>query len=154
MVKITYFLTRAEDAPALGQIRRRRWACSTAIAIVPAIPVWKQPTLPEFGLLIAMGACGASAQTLMLRGFAVGETTVLVNFEYLQLLHAIVFGFIAFGDLPDVWTITGSIVIVLSAAYVARREAQDARLRAATRARNANGAIPTVLSSAGTGTVR
>jgi len=98
---------------------------SSAIAVAPAALVWRQPDLRELGLLVAMGACGVAAQTMALRGFAIGEATVLVNFEYLQLLNAIVYGFVAFGAVPDAWTIAGSLIIVLTAAYVARREARS-----------------------------
>jgi drug/metabolite transporter (DMT)-like permease len=100
---------------------------STAIAFGPMLFVWQWPTWPQFLLLIAIGACGAAAQTAMLRGFAIGETTVLVNFEYLQLMHAALFGLIFFGDIPTSWTVIGSLVIVGSAAYVAHSEAAKTR---------------------------
>lgn len=99
---------------------------STAIAAVPALLVWRQPTGEELALLALMGGCGALAQSLMLRAFSIGEATVLVNFEYLQLLHAILFGIVVFGDIPGLATLAGSAVIILTAAYVARREGRRA----------------------------
>jgi enamine deaminase RidA (YjgF/YER057c/UK114 family) len=37
MVKVTYFLTRPEDYPRLGQIRRRRWAEGAPPAVTALI---------------------------------------------------------------------------------------------------------------------
>ncbi|HWK46534.1 MAG TPA: RidA family protein [Stellaceae bacterium] len=37
IVKLTYFLTRAEDAPTLGQIRRRRWASDQAPSVTALV---------------------------------------------------------------------------------------------------------------------
>lgn len=100
---------------------------STVMTAIPALVVWQPPSLWQCVMLVAIGAIGASAQTLMLRGFATGETTVLVNFEYIQLIHAAVFGFIFFGDLPDRWTIVGSLIIVGSAAFLVRSEKKNSK---------------------------
>lgn len=37
LVKVTYFLTRAEDAPALVEIRRRRWGAEEAPAVTALV---------------------------------------------------------------------------------------------------------------------
>lgn len=95
---------------------------STLIAAGPAIAVWRPLDGAQLGMLAAIAASGVAAQTLMLRGFSIGETTSMVNFEYVQLLYAMLYGIMIFGDLPDAWTLTGSLIIVLSASYVARRE--------------------------------
>ena len=39
IVKLTYYLTRIADFPALGRIRRQRWAASAAAPSVTAIAV-------------------------------------------------------------------------------------------------------------------
>ena len=48
---------------------------------------------------------------------------------------AVIFGAIAFGEVPDLWTWAGGIVIVVTAIYVIRREARVARLTVAALAR-------------------
>ena len=44
---------------------------------------------------------------------------------------AVIFGVIAFGEVPDVWTWVGGVIVVGTTIYVVRREARLARLRAA-----------------------
>jgi drug/metabolite transporter (DMT)-like permease len=47
---------------------------------------------------------------------------VLAPFTFTQLLWATGFGYILFGDLPDLWTLAGALVIVGSGLYVFYRE--------------------------------
>jgi enamine deaminase RidA (YjgF/YER057c/UK114 family) len=37
LVKVTYFLTRSDDAPMLGEIRRRRWSMSEAPSVTALV---------------------------------------------------------------------------------------------------------------------
>ena len=48
--------------------------------------------------------------------------TVLAPFSYTQLLWVSILGFIVFGELPDIWTVTGAVFIVGSGLYTAHRE--------------------------------
>jgi hypothetical protein len=47
---------------------------------------------------------------------------VLAPFSYTQLLWVSVLGFLIFGEVPDVYTITGAAFIVASGLYTAHRE--------------------------------
>jgi drug/metabolite transporter (DMT)-like permease len=51
-----------------------------------------------------------------------GDASVLAPFSYTQLLWVSILGFFLFGELPDVWTITGAAFIVASGLYIAHRE--------------------------------
>lgn len=103
---------------------------STLAALGPAIIVWKTPTLVELGMLVAVGALGASGQSLTIRGLRVAEAAAIAPFDYARLLFAAGYGFLLFGEVPTVWTVAGALVIVSSTLYIARREAQM-RARAA-----------------------
>ncbi|HEV7370373.1 DMT family transporter [Arenibaculum sp.] len=109
---------------------------STCIAIGPALAVWQPLSWTQLGMLAAIGVLGVTAQTLMLRGFTIGDTTAMVNFEYVQLLYAVLYGVFLFSNYPDVWTITGSLVIVASASYVARHGHKPGGRGAAEQARD------------------
>jgi drug/metabolite transporter (DMT)-like permease len=47
---------------------------------------------------------------------------VLAPFSYSQLLWVGILGFVIFGEVPDIWTITGAAFIVGSGLYTAHRE--------------------------------
>ena len=100
---------------------------STTVALGPALLVWTPPTWQELLMMAAVGACGASAQTCMIRGFAVGEATAVVPFDYARLIFAGLFGFFIFTEVPDLWTVAGALLLVGSTLYIALREARLGR---------------------------
>jgi len=54
--------------------------------------------------------------------FRAGEATAIMPFDYMRLLYGIIFDIVLFTIFPDVWTLVGSIVIIGSTLYVARRQ--------------------------------
>ena len=50
---------------------------------------------------------------------------------YVQIVWSVLFGFIVFGDLPDVFTWVGAAVVIASGVYLAWREYLAARRRRA-----------------------
>ena len=42
--------------------------------------------------------------------------------SYTQLLRVSILGFLLFGEVPDIWTVTGAAFIVASGLYTAHRE--------------------------------
>lgn len=97
---------------------------STTIALIPALAVWRQPTWAELGMLMLVGAFGASAQSCMIRGYMVGEATAIAMYDYARLLYAFALGYVIFHEVPDIWTLVGALVIVGATLYIAYREAQ------------------------------
>ena len=51
-----------------------------------------------------------------------GETAFVSPFRYTILLWAILLGIVVFGDIPDFWTIVGSIILVITGVYTFYRE--------------------------------
>jgi drug/metabolite transporter (DMT)-like permease len=58
----------------------------------------------------------------MVRGFALGEATAIMPFDYMRLLFAGVVGFLVFAEMPDRWTVAGAAIIVAATLYIALRE--------------------------------
>jgi drug/metabolite transporter (DMT)-like permease len=97
---------------------------SSTVALIPALTVWRQPDLGELALLMMTGACGAAGQYCMIRGFKIGEATALLPFDYTRLVFAGIIGYFVFFEVPDMWTITGALIIVASTLYIGLREAR------------------------------
>jgi drug/metabolite transporter (DMT)-like permease len=55
-------------------------------------------------------------------------------FDYVRLPVVAFLGYVAFGDIPDLWTWVGGAVILASSVYVAHREAVQRRLAGAAAA--------------------
>jgi len=84
--------------------------------------VWVAPSWHDilFGVLI--GVASTAGQWIVVLAFRYADASVLAPFSYTQLLLASILGFMIFGELPDVWTVTGAAFIVASGLYTAHRE--------------------------------
>jgi drug/metabolite transporter (DMT)-like permease len=89
-------------------------------AMVPA--VWVTPSWQDilFGILI--GVASTAGQWIVVLAFRHADASVLAPFSYTQLLWVGMLGFLIFGEVPDVWTVTGAAFIVASGLYTAHRE--------------------------------
>jgi len=101
---------------------------TTLFSFIPAIFVWKNPSMKEFALLLAIGCIGVAGQSLITHGFGMGEATVTVPFDYLRLVYATLFGIFVFHEFPGALNIIGSIFIILSNLYILfLKSAKEAR---------------------------
>jgi drug/metabolite transporter (DMT)-like permease len=80
------------------------------------------PTPWHGALIFALGVLGGLGHMVLIRALRKAPASVLAPFYYTQLVWIILFGYLAFGDLPDSWTLLGIIVIVGSGLYVAYGE--------------------------------
>tara|TARA_Y100001960_G_C14623547_1_gene801939 strand:- start:12 stop:965 length:954 start_codon:yes stop_codon:yes gene_type:complete len=96
-------------------------------ALIPALFVWQWPTVDEFMWLILVGVSGTCAHLAMTKAFAIAETTVIMPFDFTRLPFTALIGYIAFSEVPDIWTWIGAAIIFSSTFYIALREAQIER---------------------------
>lgn len=104
------------------------------MTLVAALPFWEWPTWTQLGIMAALGLCGTLGHLAVTRGFAAGEASLVMSFDYLRMPFAAAIGWLAFSEVPTVWTFLGAAVIAGSAAYIAHREATLARAAAGRRA--------------------
>ena len=56
------------------------------------------------------------------------EAGAVQPYAYTLLVWAAALGFIVFGDIPDLWTMIGAVVVVLSGLYTWHHDRREARL--------------------------
>ena len=89
-------------------------------AMVPF--VWVTPSWHDILFGIFIGVASTAGQWIVVLAFRYADASVLAPFSYMQLLWVSILGFLVFGELPDVWTVTGAAFIVASGLYTAHRE--------------------------------
>lgn len=92
--------------------------------IGPAAYVWVQPTAEEFVLLCLIAMFTAIGMNFFVRGFAIGESSLMGPMEYGRIVFAAMAGYFIFHEVPDNWTWVGAAIIVASTLYITRREAK------------------------------
>lgn len=104
---------------------------STALgALVLSLMVifdWQALSGFQWSLMIAMGAAGAAGHFMLVKAFHSAEASVLAPFTYSQVVAAIVWGLLVFGDIPSLWTLCGAGVVIASGLYVWYRETRAGR---------------------------
>ena len=106
----------------------------TPMSLVPALFFWRTPSLEQLALLALLGVIGTLTQQCLARAFGAADASFVMPLDYLRLPFTALVGFIAFAQLPDIWTWLGAAVIVAASAYIARREAQIRRAAASPKA--------------------
>ena len=67
------------------------------------------------------GVLGAVGQDFLARAYDAGEIGIVAPFDFMRLPVAALLGYLIFAELPDPWSIAGTIVIIASALYLMRR---------------------------------
>ncbi len=96
------------------------------VFVGPAIYMWVTPVGVEWALVGAIGLLTTIGMVAFVRGFAVGEASVIGPMEYTRLIYAAVLGFLFFAEIPDPYTIMGALIIVGATTFIARVEARAA----------------------------
>ncbi len=107
-------------------------ALAPVILTAPLLPeAFAWPETPLIGaVLLGLGIFGALGHWFLIRAYRMASTTSLAPYPYVQMVWAILFGWLFFDQLPDSWTMLGAAVIVTSGLYIVHREH---RLRLAMR---------------------
>jgi drug/metabolite transporter (DMT)-like permease len=84
--------------------------------------VWVQPSWHDIFFGVVIGVASTAGQWIVVLAFRYANASVLAPFSYTQLLWVSFLGFLIFGEVPDVWTVTGAAIIVASGLYTAHRE--------------------------------
>lgn len=97
-----------------------------AMIALPALLMWQPVSRDHLLALVLISLSGVVGQFLMVGAFTLAEASVLAPVDYVRLLFAVIAGYLLFSEIPDAWTIVGSVVILLSAATIAARRPETA----------------------------
>ncbi len=100
----------------------------TPVSLALALPVWQWPAAHLWPWLLALGPSAVIGHTTFVKALSCADASAILPFDFLRLPFAALFGFMMFGEYPDVWTWVGGAVIFASTFYISRREAQLRRL--------------------------
>ena len=94
--------------------------------IVGAAPVaawfWLPMTAYDLALMAASGVLLGVAQFTMTVAYVSAEVATVAPFRYSAIIWSVIFGYMFFGHIPDVWVITGVTIVIASGLYILHRE--------------------------------
>jgi len=89
---------------------------------LPMFWLWKTPDISQTLFLLSMGVVATLGQWVGIKALRFGEASVISSIKYSELVFAAVFGFIIFSEVPDLYTLVGAALIIVSGLYMIRRE--------------------------------
>jgi drug/metabolite transporter (DMT)-like permease len=96
------------------------WANGSGI--VPLDPVWPEGVFWFY--LIGVGAGASLSHLLMSLALTYAPSSTLAPLHYLEIVSAVIMGFLVFGDIPNQLAFTGMIIVIASGLYIVFRERQ------------------------------
>ena len=88
-----------------------------------ALGAWHWPEAPgQWVLLASLGFWGGLGHWLLILAHRSAPAPVLAPFIYLGLIWMSAAGFLVFGDVPTLWTLSGAAIVILSGLYLLARE--------------------------------
>ncbi len=105
------------------------------LAIALAMAVWSLMTwtpmsLGQMAVAAVAGLAGGTALMLLVAAYRRAAAAVVAPFQYSQMLWGVLFGYVAFGDVPAGGVVLGGGIVVASGLFILYREvilAEDAR---------------------------
>lgn len=94
----------------------------TIMSFPPALFVWQWLTAVQLGWLAFIAVTGTIGQLMLAQALKEAEATSILPIDFFRLIWAAVTGYLAFGEVPDLFTWIGGIMIFASATYIAFRE--------------------------------
>ena len=91
-------------------------------AVLSVSEDWRPVSVGEVGLLALAALFIIFGYMFTVMAMRVGDISFSSPFRYTILIWAIILGYVVFGDVPDSWTIFGSLIIVGSGVYTFYRE--------------------------------
>ena len=89
---------------------------------LPMLWFWITPDISQTLFLLSMGVVATLGQWIGIKALRFGEASVISSIKYSELVFAAIFGFIIFSEIPDIYTVSGAALIILSGLYMIRRE--------------------------------
>jgi len=88
-----------------------------------ALAVWTWPAnVFIWVMLVSLGIFGGVGHYLFILAYEAAPASHVSPFLYAQIVTMTALGYMVFGDIPDVWTMAGSFVVVGSGIYLWHRE--------------------------------
>lgn len=101
------------------------------LTLVPSLFVWVTPRWEDMPILLIMAVSGWAAHFCQARSFGAADASAVMPFDFLRLPFGAALAFLLFGEVSDVWTWIGAVIIFAGTYYATWRETRLQRRKAA-----------------------
>jgi drug/metabolite transporter (DMT)-like permease len=98
-----------------------------AFGAVVAPFAWTPPGVGDLTLLCLLGIVAMIAHMCVNRSLKLAPASTVVPYQYTTIVWAVLFGYLVFGDVPDLWMLSGAAIIVAAGLVIYLRERRLSR---------------------------
>ncbi len=77
------------------------------------IHTWRMPIGEEWLWICLIGTLGLAGQVFLTKSFQLAEASTVAPIKYMELVYALIFGFLLFNESYGFWPIVGMLLVVL-----------------------------------------
>jgi drug/metabolite transporter (DMT)-like permease len=92
------------------------------LGLIPALPGWVTPGLPELPWIVAVGVTGLSAHFCLTRSLRIADASLVVPIDFLRLPLITAVGMLFYGEPLELSVLLGAALIFAGTYYSIRRE--------------------------------
>ncbi len=98
-----------------------------AVSLPPAVASWVWPNLSELGVLAVAGLLFGAGQASLVFATRQAPAVVVAPFQYSQMIWAVIFGALVFGDVPTLNLYYGLAIVIAAGLFTVYRETVRAK---------------------------
>jgi drug/metabolite transporter (DMT)-like permease len=123
-VALRDLVTRSIDAEVPTMVVAGASAAAVAMGalLLALVETWVWPSLTALALLLMAGIGLVAGTYWMVVAMRHGDIAAVAPFRYSAVLWAIAAGFVVWGEIPDLWTWTGTAIVTGAGVYTILRE--------------------------------
>jgi drug/metabolite transporter (DMT)-like permease len=118
-----YLIATRSAAQQSDPVKTLAFQCAigTVLLTPQAVATWSMPQMSDLPFFLALGFFSAFSHVLSIAAFRFAEASLLSPLVYLELLGATLIGYFAFGEIPDIFTIIGAMLIIAAGLVLLHR---------------------------------
>lgn len=94
------------------------------LSLPMALMVWQMPTAEQMLWLFVLAWVTNQAQFALTHAYAATDVSVVLPFDFCRLIFISILAYVFFGEVIDVWTAMGAVIILSSSVYIARKSSK------------------------------
>ncbi|HVX98898.1 MAG TPA: DMT family transporter [Pseudorhodoplanes sp.] len=91
-------------------------------ALIAGLQNWTEPSLTDLVLMCSLGLGSVVTTGCISRSLALAPASIVVPYQYALIVGGALFGYLFFGERPDVTTLIGAAIIIGAGVYIFTRE--------------------------------
>ncbi len=83
---------------------------------------WIAPAWADVGLIACAGILTGGGHFLLIEALRLAEASAIAPYRYSIVVWSVLAGYVVWGELPDLWIVTGIVLVIGSGLYILHRE--------------------------------